>query len=195
MIAIIGYGGLAREIKSYLNKIGLSSAFFVSDEFHDGSPNLFKLSELDINTSEVLICVADVYDKEKIINSLPTETKYFTFIHPSAQVYTEHEIGEGSIIGPNVVITSNVKIGKHCLINSGSIIGHDTNIGDYSTVNPNSAVSGNCEISKNVFIGAGSLIREKIQIVSGVKIGMGCVVVKNIFEAGTYVGVPSRKIR
>lgn len=194
-IAIIGNGGLGREVKSYFDKVGIESSFFVSDEFYNGEHNTSKLSELDIERYHVLVCIADCGGKEKIVKSLPKQTKYFTFIHPSAQVYTEHEIGEGSIICSNVVITSNVRIGNHVLVNLNSTIGHDTIIGDYCTINPNSSISGNCKIKSNVFIGSGSSIREKIEIESEAIIGLGTVVVKDIIEEGTYVGVPSRKIK
>lgn len=194
-IALVGNGGLGREIQSYLDKMGICSKFFLSDEFHKGSSDVIKLSELDIEEYHVLICVADVFGKEKIQNTLPKETKYFTFIHPSAQVYTEHPIGDGSIICPNVVITSNVKIGNHVLVNINSTIGHDTRIGNFCTINPNTSVSGNCKIEDSVFIGSSSTIKEKLTIISRTIIGMGSVVVKDISKQGTYVGVPSRELQ
>lgn len=193
-IAIIGNGGMGREVKSYFNKIGIESIFFVSDEFYKPNSNLMKLSDLDIDKHHVLVCIANPSARKQIVNNLPNETRYFTFIHPSAQVYTEHMIGEGSIICPNVVVSCNVKIESHVIINYNSTIGHDTHIGNYSTINPNSSVSGNCLLEDNVFIGAGTSIKEKTKIVSDVIVGMGTVVVKDIVNTGTYVGVPSRKL-
>lgn len=193
-IAIIGNGGQGREVKSYFDKIGIESLFFVSDEFYNGSSNVMKLSELDLEKYHVLVCIADCDTKEKIVNSLPKETRYFTFIHPSAQIYSEYPIGEGSIICPNVVISSNVKISNHVLVNYNTTIGHDTAIGDYSTINPNSAISGNCLIKNSVFIGSKSAIREKITITNNTIIGMGSVVVKDILNSGTYIGVPVKEL-
>lgn len=193
-IAIIGNGGLGREVKSYFDRVGIKSSFFVSDEFYNGEDNISNLSELDIKTYHVLVCIADCDVKEKIVKSLPKETKYYTFIHPSAQVYTEHPIGEGSIICPNVVITTNVKLSRHVLVNYNTTIGHDTIIGNFSTINPNSSIAGNCKIQDSVFIGSGSSVREKINIISRSIIGMGSVVVKDIFKSGTYVGVPAKEL-
>lgn len=193
-VAIIGNGGLAREVKQYLRVMGIFPTTFVSDEFYDGTIDTLKLSEFDASVYNPLICIADPFAKKRIVESLPIDTKYFTFIHPSAQIYTHHPIGTGSIICPNVVMTTDVKIGSHVLLNYNTTIGHDTYIGDYSTINPNSAISGNCNIQKNVFVGSKSAIREKTFIVSGTIIGMGSVVVKNIEKSGTYVGVPSKEI-
>jgi sugar O-acyltransferase (sialic acid O-acetyltransferase NeuD family) len=195
IVGIIGNGGLGREVKSYLDKIGIHSNFFVSDEYYDNSPNTIKLSEFDTKKYSALVCIADVFVRERIVNSLPKETEYFTFIHSTAQIYSNYRIGTGSIIGPNVVITTDTKIGNHVLINYNTTIGHDTTISDYCTINPNSSISGNCDIGKNVFIGCGSYIREKVKICRNVVIGMGSVVVKDITKSGTYIGVPSKEMK
>lgn len=194
-VAIIGNGGQGREVRSYFDKIGIDYRVFVSDEFYDESDDTTKLSELDIERHHVLVCIADVSAKEKIVSSLPKETNYFTFIHPSAQVYSNHPIGEGSIICPNVVITTNVKLGKHSLINCNSTIGHDTVIADYFTLNPNSAIAGNCNIGEKVFIGSSAAVREKLTIVDDVIIGMGAIVISDIYKSGTYVGLPAKEIK
>lgn len=193
-IGIIGNGGLGREVKQYLRVMGIFPSTFVSDEFHDGSIDTFKLSEFDPSIYTALVCIADTFDKKKVVESLPKDTKYFTFIHPSAQIYTHIPIGIGSIICPNVVITTDVKIGNHVLVNVNTSIGHDTVIGNYSTINPNSSISGNCEITENVFIGCQSTVREKVRIVEGTTIGMGSVVIKNVEKSGVYVGSPLREI-
>ena len=44
-------------------------------------------------------------------------------------------------------------------------------------------------------MGNNSGIREKIEICKGVKIGMNAAVVKNIYEAGVYAGVPAKRIK
>jgi len=194
-IAIIGNGGLGTEVKTYLKKTGIQTKTFVSDKFYNDTDDVYKLSEFDPTTHLVLICISDVFVRANIVKTLPPETKYFTYIHPSAQVYTEYPIGEGSIICPNVVITTNTKIGKHVIVNYNTTIGHDVTVNDYCTINPNSSISGDCKIGSNVFIGAGSSIREKLSITNHVVVGMGTVVVKDINEKGTYVGVPSKKIK
>lgn len=192
-VGLIGNGGLGREIKSYLDRIGISSKFFLSDEFHNDSSDAQKISEFDIEKYSALVCIANPIDRENVINSLPKGIKYFTFIHPSAQIYTEQPIGEGSIICPNVVITSNVKIGNHVILNINTTVGHDTYVGNFCTVNPNTLIAGNCKIEDSVFIGSSSAIKEKSRIVKGTTVGMGAVVVNSIETKGTYVGIPAKQ--
>jgi UDP-3-O-[3-hydroxymyristoyl] glucosamine N-acyltransferase len=60
---------------------------------------------------------------------------------------------------------------------------------------PGSIVSGDVTIYDLVYMGNNSSIREKLSIHSLTTIGMNCAVIKNINESGTYIGVPSKKIK
>ena len=141
-----------------------------------------------------MIAVADPRDRFDIVQRLPADTKYFTWVHPTAQIMGSVEIGAGSFIGANSILTTNIKIGKHAILNRGNQIGHDSEIGDYFSAMPGAIVSGNVKIYDCVYMGNNSSIKEKISIHSLVTIGMNCAVVKNIQEPGTYVGVPAKKI-
>lgn len=50
------------------------------------------------------------------------------------------EIGEGSIIHPNVSIGHHVKIGKNCLIHAGVVLGDHTILKDNVEIGPNSVI-------------------------------------------------------
>jgi sugar O-acyltransferase (sialic acid O-acetyltransferase NeuD family) len=192
---IIGNGGVSRELQAYMAELQIEYSVYVSDEYHHREDNTFKLSELDVKDKNIIIAIADPNAKEKIVSMLPKETAYFSFVHPMAIIYSTNSIGQGTIIGPNAVITTDVTIGEHCLINYNVTIGHDTVINDYCTVNPGAAISGNCVLGKNVFVGSHAGILEKTKIADYNKIGMGCVVIRDIESSnGTYVGVPARKL-
>ena len=105
------------------------------------------------------------------------------------------EIGEGSFIGAYSILTTNIKIGKHAILNRGNHIGHDCQIGNYFSAMPGAIVSGNVKIYDCVYVGTNASIKEKINICCDVVIGMNAAVVKNIEELGTYVGCPATKIK
>ena len=140
----------------------------------------------------MIVAVADSKDRYDIIQRLPKETQFFTFIHPTALLMEDVEIGEGSFIGAYSILTTNIKIGKHALLNRGNHIGHDCVIGNYFSAMPNAVVGGNVNIKDKVYMGGCSNIREKINISNNVIIGMNAAVVKDINKQGTYVGVPSK---
>lgn len=194
--AIIGSGGFGREIKALIlnNNSNEIVEFFVDDEYVDDIS--FPISSLNIKEYEVIIAIGDPLTRERMVNNLPKETKYFKAIHKSVQILDNNiEIGEGSIICSNSILTTNIKIGKHCHLNLQTCIGHDVIIDDFFTTAPGAKISGNCRIGNRVYIGTNSSIREKISICDDVIIGLNAGVVKDIFETGTYVGVPAKKIK
>jgi sugar O-acyltransferase (sialic acid O-acetyltransferase NeuD family) len=195
-ISIIGNGGLSRELQAYITDSGIDYNVYVSDEYFVKNNNVNKLSDLDPINSNVIVAIADTRKKYQLINQLPEDTNYVSFVHPKSIIYSLDNIGIGTIVGPNSVITTNVKIGNHCLINCNVTIGHDTVIDNYCTLNPGVSLSGNCIVNEGVFIGSSSSIREKITIAEWTTIGMGTVVVKSIYDSdNVYVGVPARSIK
>lgn len=194
--AIIGSGGFGREVKRLLldNNPSEIIDFFVDDNYVDS--NSIALSKLDISEYEVIIAIGDPVLRSQIVERLPKETIFFTAIHKSVQILDNNiEIGEGSIICSNCILTTNIKIGKHSHLNLSSTIGHDTVIGDFFTTAPGAKISGNCNIGNRVYFGTNSSVREKISICDDVTIGLNAGVVKNITSSGIYIGVPAKILR
>lgn len=195
---IIGAGGFGREVYWSLNPIERNkTVFFVDDVYWDGSDDkILPLSLFETDKYEVIVAIGDPNDRKHIIDRLPKSTKFFTHIHPSAQILGDNvNIGEGSIICAGSILTTNIKLGKHVHLNLQTTIGHDCVIGDYFTTAPGVKVSGNCLISDLVYIGTNGSIKEKITICGSVTIGLNAGVVKNIYEPGTYIGTPAKKIK
>jgi sugar O-acyltransferase (sialic acid O-acetyltransferase NeuD family) len=188
--ALIGYGGHAREVMA---QIGKNLPCFVEDEFMN--ENTRPLSEFNPKKYKVMVVLGDSKSRYEMVQKLPKETKYFTFIHPTALIMKNVQIGEGSFVGAYSILTSDIKIGKHAIINRGNQIGHDCKIGDYFSMMPGAIISGNVKIYDCVYMGCNASIREKLSIHSLSTIGMGSVVVSDINDGGTYVGIPVKKIK
>lgn len=189
--ALIGYGGHAREV---MNQIGDFLPCFVDDQYV--CDKTFSLSSIDVNDYEFMVTIGDCKLRHEMVEKLPKNVKFFTFIHPTALILDKSiKIEEGSFIGAYSIITTNIKIGKHSILNRGCHIGHDSNIGDYLSMMPNSVISGNCNIGNRVYVGTNASIKQNISICDDVTIGLNAGVVKDIFEPGTYVGVPAKKIK
>ena len=104
------------------------------------------------------------------------------------------EIGIGSVVMAGVVINSSSRIGKGCIINTSSSLDHDNIIENYVHISPGVKMAGTVKVGKGSCIGIGSVISNNISICGGCKVGAGAVVVKNITEPGTYIGVPVRRV-
>ena len=184
---LIGNGGHAREVMA---QMGIKLTRFVDDEFVD--EDSLPISQFDPTKHVAMVAIANSIDRYDMVQKLPKKTQFFTFIHPTALLMEDIEIGEGSFIGAYSILTTNIKIGKHAILNRGNHIGHDCQIGNYFSAMPGAIVSGNVILGENVYMGTNSSIREKIQVCSNVTIGSNATVVKNIITSGTYVGVPGK---
>lgn len=187
--ALVGYGGHAREVMA---QMGLKLTCFVDDDYVvDGTK---PLSSFNPKEYSLMVAVANSKDRFDIVQRLPKETKYFTWVHPTAIIMDNNiDIGEGSFIGANSILTTNIKIGNHAILNRGNHIGHDCIIGDYFSAMPGSIVSGNVRIHDLVYLGTNSSIKEKLTIHSLSTIGLNTGVIKDITEPGVYGGVPANK--
>lgn len=187
---LIGNGGHAREVMA---QMGIKLDRFVDNKYVNN--DTFPLSKLDPNKHEVMIAIANSKDRFDILQRLPKGIKFFTFVHPTSLIMDDIEIGEGSFIGAYSILTTNIKIGKHSILNRGNHIGHDCRIGNFFSAMPGVIVSGNVTIQDLVYIGTNSSIKEKIKICDLTTIGLNSGVVKDINKPGVYVGTPAIKIK
>lgn len=67
-------------------------------------------------------------------------------------------IGQGTKIDNLVHVAHGVKIGKHCLIVAGTVIGGSSEIGDYCFLGINCSIKNKVKIGNNVTIGMGAIV-------------------------------------
>jgi sugar O-acyltransferase (sialic acid O-acetyltransferase NeuD family) len=164
---------------------------FVDDAY--ATDQTVPLSRFDPEQYEVLVAIGDSVSRRQMVARLPRETRYFTFIHPTALLLDDVTVGEGSFIGAYSILTAQIQIGRHALLNRGNQVGHDAVAGDFLSLMPGAILSGSVCLGDEVYVGNNGCVREKVAICSGVTLGMGAMVVADIHESGTYVGVPARR--
>jgi len=187
-LAIIGHGGFAREVECWA-KDRYYCNFYVEDKYAGGGA--LPLSLFDPNNSRAIVAIGDPNTRRRIVDTMPKETIWATLIHPSV-VITDHEtvlIMKGSIVCAGTVLTTNITIDQHSHLNLNTTVGHDCRIGKFFTSAPGVNISGNVTTGNNVYIGTNASIREKVTITGNTTIGMGAVVLNDIKEPGTYVGL------
>ena len=143
----------------------------------------------------VVIAIADYCIKEELVKYLTNKNiQYATLIHPSVKINRSISIGKGCIIYQNVIMTVNINIGNHVIISPKCGIGHDSLIEDYVTVLWNVNISGSERIRQGVTLGSGCTIIQGLEIGRGSFVGAGAVVIRDIDESKTAVGVPTRYV-
>ena len=203
-VVIIGAGGHAKVIADIIEKSGDKVYGFLDDNLKKDDIILGKYKVLgDLNNRiplsfmnpDLKFIIAIGNNKIRKELSEKVKLKYYTAIHPSAQIGIDVKIQEGTVIMANAVINPSAKIGKHCIINTGSIVEHDNIIKGYVHISPGVALGGTVTVGECTHIGIGATIKNNIKIRENSVIGAGAVVVKNIEEEGTYVGVPAQLVK
>ena len=118
-----------------------------------------------------------------------------TLIHPSAVVAEGVTVGKGTVVMADAVINPGSVIGDGCIINTASSVDHDNLIGNFTHIAVGAHTAGTVKIGDEAWLGIGAVVSNNVNICSRCVIGAGAVVIKDIDEAGTYIGVPARMIK
>ena len=207
-LIIIGAGGVGREVSLIVQQINeieptWNMIGFIDDNVDNwgkvvnGYSVIGGIDSLDFFTEDyyVVIAIANYKVKKKIVNRLNGKFNFATIVHPKVWIHDFMTLGEGSIVYEGVILTANIEIGKHVIISPKCGIGHDSIIKDYVSLLWNVNVSGNDLIEEGVIMGSGSTVIQGKKIGQGAIIGAGAVVIHDIEEYSTAVGVPAKVIK
>ncbi|NLZ95046.1 MAG: acetyltransferase [Bacteroidales bacterium] len=199
IIGASGHGKVVADIAIKMNK-WKSIAFLDDDESINTSMGLEVIGKTtDAFTykdeADFFVAIGNNAVREKVQENLMEKgLNVASLIHPSAVIGTDVEIGIGTAVMAGVIVNSSTRIGKGCIINTSSSLDHDNVIEDYVHISPGASLAGTVRVGKGSWLGIGSVVSNNVNICSGCKVGAGAVVVKDITESGTYVGVPVKKI-
>lgn len=118
-----------------------------------------------------------------------TGADFASIVAQSAIVTRNSEIGDGCAVMNNAVV-NRARLGRHVVVNTGSIVEHDCVIGSNSFIGPGAVLGGAVSVGEDCFIGLGARIKNGISIASGITVGMGAVVTRDLTKPGIYHGHP-----
>ncbi|MBL7480039.1 acetyltransferase [Legionella bononiensis] len=139
----------------------------------------------------VHVAIGNNQVRERIYNSLNSESLPLSIMHPTAVISKFAVIGSGSFVAANAILGPESSIGKGCIVNHGAIVDHEVKIGAYTHIAPNSTLGGRVRVGNGVLIGAGAVILPGISLGDGSVIGAGAVVVKDVPSGSIVKGVPA----
>ena len=143
---------------------------------------------------DFFVAIGNADKRERMFEELDEKgLTIVSLIHPAAVLGQEVHIGRGTAVMAGAVINPDTVIGEGCIINTGATVDHDNRISEFVHVSVGAHLSGVVSIGKGTWIGAGAIVSNHISICGGCMIGAGAVVVKDIHEAGTYIGVPAKR--
>lgn len=207
---IIGAGGFGREVAWLVERINQVEKTwtikgFIDDNkalhgtYEGGYPVLGGCEYLkDLTENTAVVCaVGSARIRSLIIDKLKDDKQieFVTLIDPSVQMSERVKIGVGSIICAGTLLTVDIQVGEHVILNLDCTVGHDAVLEDFVTVYPGVHISGNVRVEKEVELGTGTQIIQGKRIGRESIIGAGAVVIRDIPEKCTAVGNPARVIK
>lgn len=209
-LIIFGAGGFGREVAWLVERINAEKptwnllGFLDDNEEIQGSTiNGYKvlgnMNNVEKYVDDYFVCAVGASKiREKIINKIEIsnpDVKFCTLIDPCAEISNFVKIGVGTIICAHTIMTVNISIGNHVIINLDCTIGHDAVLHNFVTLYPSVNISGNTNVGHASEIGTGTQIIQGKRIGNYSILGAGAVVVKDIPDKCTAVGCPAKPIK
>lgn len=208
-IAVLGAGGLAREVEWLIQEINREqqewefAGFIVSDlnhvgEFDDRARILGDYSALrgvdavalGIGSPSARLKVA-----EEVLQHSPS-IEWPSLVHPSVKIDGRSlKVERGVAVAAGVIGTVNITLREFAFVNLSCTLGHEATIGRGAVLNPTVNVSGGVEIGDGALVGTGAQILQYLRVGDFATVGAGSVVTKNVDANTTVVGIPAKERR
>ena len=197
-LLVFGAGGHAKVV---VDCIEVEGKYTVAEILDDAEVTQFignykvnlRNKATDYASFDAIIAIGNPLHRKTLVQQL--KTNFIMTIHPSAVVSNHAELGSGCQVFATAVINAGAKIGEHCIINTGAIIEHDCELGDYVHVAPNATLGGSVKVGAKTHIGIGASIKQNVVIGKSVIIGAGAVVLDDLPDNCTAVGIPAKPIK
>lgn len=145
---------------------------------------------------KVVVAVGNPRTRGQLVRrAMDLGLSFCTFVHPSARMSRWVEVGPGSMICAQTVLTTQIKIGAHVIVNVACTISHDSVVGAYCNINPGCHIAGSVHLGEGVDLGMGAVVIQNKRIGEWSVIGAGAVVAHDVPSYVTAVGVPCRIIK
>lgn len=190
---LIGAGGFGQEVISMLPHCGYSLGSLYDDDLQ--KPNLAgSLQRIEKNSHPFLIAVGESKLRKKLFDKLSANLIFATLLHSAAllQDQASIEVGEGSIITAGCILTTNIQLGRHNIVNLNCTVGHGVRTGDFCSLMPAVNLGGEVFLEEGVYIGTGATVLPGIKIGAWSTIGAGAVVTRDVAPGSKVKGIPAR---
>lgn len=211
-LILIGAGGCMRELLWQIEELNKKQDTWnvlgyvdISDQYGDirvgervysylGTDQFLLDKKEDTN---VVICVGSSALRKKIAEKLMVNPhlKFPSLILSDTYICADLKLGQGTIISMDCRVSTNVCIGDFVFLNMGSVVCHDGRLEDYVTLSPDVRLAGNVTVGSGSELGMGTRVIQGTIIGEWVKTGAGSVVVRELPDACTAVGVPAKRIK
>lgn len=207
-IAIIGAGGFGREVLALIHAINaVNKRFEVVGFVDDGVETGTTVHDLQVLGSVsdlpklpiegVVVAIGHSATRKKVVAQVPVGLSWPNIVHPKCEILDKSHIkmGNGNIICSGNILTTDISIGSHCIVNLSCTIGHDAVLQDFCSIMPGVNISGGAKLMQGAYIGTGAKLIKATTLGEFCVIGAGAVVDSDIPAHTVAVGIPAKPIK
>ena len=200
-VLLIGASGLAREVLA-AGMVGVVGILDDDAALHGteigGMPVLGAIDSAAGREEQLLVCIGPSAARRQVVRRLVdlgvTTERFAVFAARSARIGTTSDIGAGSIVLDGVVITADAILGEHVVVMPNCTITHDDVVHDFATLAAGVSLGGSAQIGAAAYVGMNASIKQGVTIGEEAIVGMGSVVLVDVPDRQTWVGVPAREL-
>jgi sugar O-acyltransferase (sialic acid O-acetyltransferase NeuD family) len=120
--------------------------------------------------------------------------RFVTALHPSAVLSSSCEIGQGTVIAPNVVVNTGARVGENVILNTSCTVDHHNEIADHAHIAPGVRLGGQVSIGQGALIGIGATVMPRCRVGAWSIVGAGAVVTEDLADGVVAIGSPARTL-
>lgn len=151
----------------------------------------------ELGPFEVHVAVGDWTIRRRIVERLLKEVPQIQFppiVHPFSRLAKNATVDAGAFVAMGAAVCADARVGRHAILNTNASIDHDSILDDYAFAGPNAALGGGVTVGIGAFIGIGATVLPNLKIGAGATIGGGAVVVRDVPDDTTVIGIPAKRV-
>nr|WP_237535934.1 acetyltransferase [Streptomyces sp. SID3343] len=147
----------------------------------------------------VVVCTGSPtnwWSRARIVTRLGLpDDRWATLVHSTAVVPRTCDVGPGSVLMAQTVLTTAVSVGAHVHTMPHVVLTHDDTVGEFATLAAGVRLAGGVAVERGAYLGAGAMVREHCRVGAWSLVGMGSVVTRDVPPAEVWAGTPARRLR
>ena len=204
-LLLVAASGLAREVLSVCEATGREVVGVLDDDPAKAGTRFGSTTVLgplerarDHPAAQLLLCAGKGSGRRDLAARLAAlgvdDGRYATVVDPSVRVPSSCSVGVGTILLGGVVLTADVRVGRHVVCMPHVTLTHDDDLADYVTLTTGVSLGGGVAVGEAAYIGMNASVREQRSVGAGSVLGMGSVLVADQPPGTVFAGVPARAI-
>jgi UDP-perosamine 4-acetyltransferase len=154
------------------------------------------LPKLKQKTSAAIVAIGDNRARASYADLLRQHGfELVNAIHPRATVSPTARLGINVVVAAGAVVGTDADLADGVIVNTSAVVDHECRISAAAHICPAAALAGRVSVGEMAFVGLGCRIIQCLTIGRQAIVGAGAVVIADVPDHATAVGVPARIIK